>query len=104
LRRENFVILSAMRMLETSLDSVPLFTAAEVTREIENVPAAIQDKLKPLYPRLISALNNAAVIHDDGSATTLSISPSGDLLGTFHPGGKAWTRLLVPAQLLTLQR
>ena len=101
MRRENFVILSAMRMLETSLESVPLFTAAEITQEIESVPSAIQGKLRQLYPQLISALNNAAATHSDGTATTLSISQSGDLSGTFRPGGKAWTRLLVPAQLLS---
>jgi len=100
LQRENPIILSAMRMLETSLENVPLFSAAEITREIESLPEIMKPKIKRLYPHLVSNLNGADNAHKDGEITKLSISTSGDLLGTFHPGGKAWTHVLVPAGLL----
>jgi hypothetical protein len=100
LQRENPIILSAMRMLETSLENVPLFSAAEIAREIESLPEIMKPKIKRLYPHLVSNLNGADNVHKDGEVTKLSIGASGDLLGTFHPGGKAWTHVLVPAGLL----
>jgi len=101
LLRENSLILSVMRALETSLEAVPIFTAAEVTEELQTLPSSIREKLPTqLYPLLVSSLDNALVTHSDGRTTKLSLSPKGDLAGTFQPGGKPWTLVLIPAELL----
>jgi hypothetical protein len=83
---ENPLILSVMRTLQTSLELAPLIRA-------EEVPG-----LNPgLFRSLIYKLDNTTVTHADGMTTKLFISPAGDLSGTFKPGGKAWTLVLVPA-------
>jgi len=101
LTKKSAVVLSVMRMLETSLESIPLFSAKEIIAELKSLPAAVQKKLEPyahnLYPLLVSALNGAVFTHSDGMTTTLSISSVGDLSGTFHPANKAWTLVLIPA-------
>jgi len=100
LTKKSAVVLSVMRMLETSLESLPLFSAKEIIAELQTLPVAVQAKLAPythnLYPLLVSALNGAVLTHSDGMTTTLSISPSGDLSGIFHPANKAWTLVLIP--------
>jgi len=102
LLRENSLILSAMRTLETSLEAVPLFTAEEVAEELQSLPGSAREKLpRQLYPLLALSLDNALVAHSDGMATKLFISPAGDLSGTFQPRGKPWTLVLIPADVLS---
>lgn len=85
LHRDNPVIISVMRTLDTSLEDNPLFTPAEINAE--------QKK------HLLRILDNTVFSHDDGKKTKLFVSPNGDLSGTFQPGGKPWTRVLIPAHL-----
>ena len=80
LRRENPLILSIMRTLETSLEDKPLFSPEETGEE--------------LYDLLLTSLNGVTVIHKDGMETRLFASEEG-LSGTFQPGGKPWTRVLI---------
>ena len=101
LQRENSLILSAMRTLETSLEAVPLFTAEEITAELQSLPDSVREKLpKQLYPLLVSSLDDTLATHSDGMTTRLFIQPNGDLAGTFQPGGKGWTLVLIPAERL----
>jgi len=105
LERETPLILSLMRTLETSPEAAPLFTAAEIMEELQNLPHPIKEKLLPgikqHYPLFVSSLDNALVTHSDGMTTKLFISPGGDLSGTFRPGNKPWTQVLIPAELIT---
>jgi len=100
LQRENSLILSVMRTLETSPDAAPLFTVQEITDELQGLPDLLKDKLLPnirqRYPFLVSSLDNALVTHGDGMTTKLFISSRGDLSGTFRPGNKPWTQVLIP--------
>ena len=82
LKRENPVILSLMRTLETSLEDKPLFSPEEVSEMV--------------YPVLLSRLDGVTVTHRDGMTTRLFVSAEGELSATFQPGGKPWTRVLVP--------
>jgi len=100
LLRENSLILSVMRALETSLEAVPLFTPEEIAAELQSLPDTVREKLpKPFYPVLVSSLDNALVSHNDGMTTKLFLTDGG-LSGTFRPGDKPWTQVLVPAELL----
>ena len=99
LRRENSLVLSVMRALETSLETLPLLSAGEVIAELHNLPAPAREKLpKPLYPALVLALDGATITHSDNMTTRLFIAPSGDLSGTFRPEDKPWTQVLIPAE------
>ena len=100
LLRENSLILSVMRTLETSLEAAPLFTPEEIAAELQSLPGPVREKLpKPFYPVLVSALDNALVTHNDGITTKLFIA-GGGLSGTFRPGDKPWTQVLIPAEML----
>ena len=114
LQRETPLILSVMRTLETSLQTVPLFTAEEITEELKKLLDFLEGsgekgrhsgerpgnvKLLPgmeqLYPLLVTGLDNVQFTHGDGMTTKLFISPRGDLSGTFRPGNKPWTLVLI---------
>ena len=100
LQRENPLVLSVMRTLETSLETSPFFTVEEITKELQNMPYFSGEKhlpgIRQLYPHLVLALDSALFTHSDGMTTKLFISPAGDLLGTFRPGNKPWTLVLIP--------
>ena len=85
LRQESPLILSIMRTLETSLEDLPLFSTEDIREHSET-----------LYPLLLSSLDGVTVTHRDGKTTKLFLSAEGALSGTFQPGGKPWTRVLVP--------
>jgi len=104
LQRENPLVLSVMRTLETSLETAPLFSAGEINNELQNLLDFV-DKgetkpkplpgTEPLYPLLVSGLDDVHITHRDGMTTRLFASPRGELSGTFRPGGKPWTLVLV---------
>jgi len=113
IQRENPLILSVMRTLDTSPESADLFSAEELQGELDNLldftggeknsggpPAGSRPFLsgtEHLYQQLVLSLNNKIITHEDGMTTTLFISQAGDLSGTFRPGNKAWTLVLIPA-------
>ena len=100
LLRENSLILSVMRALETSLEAAPLFTPEDIATELQSLPGPAREKLpRQIYPLLVSSLDNALVTHSDGMTTKLFIT-AGGLSGTFRPGDKPWTQVLVPAEML----
>ncbi|MCL2381282.1 MAG: hypothetical protein FWC64_06775 [Treponema sp.] len=102
LLRENPLILSVMRTLETSLEAAPLFTAEEITGELRAVAGdGPLPGVTRLYPLAVFSLDNAVFTHSDGMATRLFISPGGDLSGTFRPANKPWTQVLIPAQMIS---
>jgi hypothetical protein len=43
------------------------------------------------------SLENANIAHNDNMITKLFIPSQDSLSGTFHPGGKPWTRALIQA-------
>jgi hypothetical protein len=88
--RENPLILSVMRTLQTSLELGPLIRPEEVPE----VP-------RGLFRDLVYKLDNRIITHEDGATTKLFISPSGDLSGTFRPGNKPWTLVLIPAEIIS---
>lgn len=103
IQKESALILSVMRTLETSLESLPLFTPEEIDTELNNFPGLtadrkIQGKILPkaekLFPLLVSSLNGVSIPHEDGMTTKLFINKNGDLAGTFRPGNKPWTIVL----------
>jgi len=99
--RENPLILSIMRTLETSLDNLPLFTFEEMQEEVAKLPdhtikRTIIPDVDTLYRHLVSSLDNVTVTHEDGMVTKLFVSREGELTGTFRPGNKPWTRVLIP--------
>jgi len=104
IQRENPLILSIMRTLDTSLESLDLFTAEEIHGELENLLDFVGDRktrkklpgMEQLYPLLVLSLNGKIITHEDGMTTTLFISPKGELSGTFRPGNKPWTLVLIP--------
>ena len=108
LQRENPMILSVMRTLETSLEESPLLTEEEIHEELKKLPgiAARSSGLifkkipaaSMLYPLLVKSLDNTLIQHDDGMETKLFITEAGELAGIFRPGGKPWTRVLIPAE------
>ena len=124
LQRETPLVLSVMRTLETSLEAAPLFTAGEITEELQSLLGFLEGgtegsmgenrekrerpgkgKLLPgteqLYALLVLSLDNILITHEDGMTTKLFISPRGNLSGTFRPGDKPWTLVLIPAELIT---
>ena len=105
LQRETSLVLSVMRTLETSLEAAPLFTAEEIIDELQGLPEPIRENILPnikqRYPLLVSSLINKSFTHSDGMTTKLFISAGGDLSGTFLPGNKPWTLILIPAALIS---
>ena len=108
LKRETPLVLSLMRTLETSLETSPLFSAGEINEELQKLLDFIEGgrakgKLLPgmerLFSLLVLSLDNVLITHGDGMTTKLFISPGGDLSGTFRPGNKPWTLVLIPAEL-----
>ena len=124
MQKENSLLFSIMRTLDTSLENSSLFSMEEVDEELEKLASLIQkdniskqdgtgllDSLpaaEQLYSPLVMSLDGLSIIHSDGMKTKLFVSsvpdastgefPSGsmgDLCATFHPGGKAWTRVLI---------
>ena len=100
IKRDNPLILSIMRTLETSLENSPLFSANEIREEKEKLLEFAEigrlQVLDLLYPFLVQSLDNVQITHDDGMTTKLFISPEGELAGTFRPGNKPWTLVLIP--------
>jgi hypothetical protein len=84
---ENPLILSVMRTLQTSLELGPLIRRQEV-------PGISRGAFRSL----VYKLDNTVITHEDGMTTKLFISPQGDLCGTFRPGNKPWTLVLIPAE------
>ena len=106
LKQENPLILSIMQNLETSLESLPLFTAEEIQGEIKELVSFTggSGKLRNtelLYPLLVHCLDGTLVSHDDGMTTKLFIGSQGELAGIFRPGNKPWTRILIPAEQIS---
>ena len=102
LKKENPTILSIMRTLEVSLEASPIFTIDEIQNELNFLKGIVGATAKmpdaeKLFSLLIMSLENVSIMHKDSMVTELLISPQSGLSGIFHPGGKAWTRVLVPA-------
>ena len=109
IQKETPLLLSVMRNLETSLESGDLFTAEEIKKELKALldftgggksgkiflPGA-----EKLFSLLALSLDGACFTHPDGMETKLFISEQGKLSGTFHPAGKAWTRVLIAQNIL----
>jgi len=95
--KENPLILSVMRTLETSLDTLPLFSLEEVTEELDRIPAKYggRENQEKLYSLLVTSLDGVIITHDDGMTTKLFITDSGELSGTFRPADKPWTLALI---------
>ena len=96
-------VLSIMRTLDTSLESSPLFTAEETLMELRNLLGFVGKGagipgIELLYPLLVLSLDNVCITHEDGMTTKLFISDGGDLAGTFLPGNKPWTLVLISAK------
>jgi len=104
LKRDNPLILSVMRALEISLETSPLFTIEEMQRELDHLQGLVgANKKMPgaenLFSLLVLSLENVSITHKDETITKLFISDKGELAGIFHPGGKPWTRILIPENL-----
>jgi hypothetical protein len=105
LQRENSMILSVMRTLETSLEDLPLFTPEEISEELKKIPGfdsgSIESfppeirNVETLFPILVSCLDGV-VVRGEGMETELVISTEGNLEGIFQPDHKPWTRILIP--------
>jgi len=106
IQRENPMVLSIMRTLETSLDDLPLFAPNEISGELTKLtrlasksfssfPAEIQNPYT-LFPLLVLSLDNTVIAHEDGMETKLVVSAEGNLEGLFRPDDKPWTRVLIP--------
>jgi len=95
--KESPLILSVMRTLETSLDTLPIFSLEEITEELDRIPAKYggRENQEKLYSLLVTSLDGVIVTHDDGMTTKLSITASGELAGTFRPADKPWTLVLI---------
>ena len=100
LRKETALVLSVMRTLETSLESLSLFTDEEIMTELRALLNFVGEKpqksLPLMYPLMVNSLDNRQFPHEDGMTTKLFISPQGDLSGTFRPQDKPWTMVLIP--------
>jgi hypothetical protein len=91
------LVLSVMRTLETSLDTLPLLGLEEITKEFDSIPAKYggRENQKKIYSLLVTSLDGVLITHNDGMTTKLFITASGELAGTFRPADKPWTRVLV---------
>jgi hypothetical protein len=103
LTKANPVILAIMRTLETSLEMLPLFTEIEIVNELKTLYKFLEAGPFPggnaagFFRFLVQRLDQCSIIHKDGMETKLSVSPEGALKGTFRPGGKPWTLVLIPS-------
>ncbi|AEF82220.1 hypothetical protein [Leadbettera azotonutricia] len=103
LNKANPVILAVMRTLETSLEMLPLFAETEILKELKTLYGYLEAGPFPagsaagFFRFLVQRLDKCSIIHKDGMETKLSVSPEGALKGTFRPGGKPWTLVLIPA-------
>jgi len=97
IKNENPLIISVMRTLETSLETIPPFSLEEIMEELSRIPANYggRENLEKIYSLLVSSLDGVFIAHDDGMATKLFITDSGELAGTFRPADKPWTRVLI---------
>ena len=105
MEKDNPLILSIMRSLDTSLENSPLFSAEEILKEMKQLleyigsgainGSALMPGMELLYPMVVASLDKVLVTHGDGMKTTLFISPQGDLSATFRPNNKPWTRVLI---------
>jgi len=98
-KKESPLLLSLMRTLETSLETVPPFSQSEIMEELGRIPAKYggSENKKKIFLLLVSSLDGVVITHDDGMATKLFIKDSGDLAGTFRPADKPWTLILIPS-------
>jgi hypothetical protein len=104
LRRPGPVILAIMRTLETSTAALPLVRPEEISGEMKALCGylGIEADLLPgekagaFLAWLFGRLDKTAVTHADGAETLLFTGENGSLMGTFKPGGKAWTVTLAP--------
>ena len=111
IQKETPLVLSIMRTLETSLENLDLFCAGEINGEVKNlwtyVSGRKNQKLPPgaekLYRSLVLSMDNTLYTHEDGMSTKFFISSKGDLSGTFRPGGKPWTLVLIANSALNIQ-
>ncbi|MDR1803529.1 MAG: hypothetical protein LBQ94_07975 [Treponema sp.] len=104
LQRENSMILSVMRTLETSLEDLPLFTPEEIGEELKKIPGfdggnpgSFSPEIRnveTLFPLLVLSLDGV-VIRGEGMETKLFVSAEGNLEGIFQPDNKPWTRVLL---------
>jgi hypothetical protein len=105
LLRPGPVILAVMRTLETSTGTLPLAGAGEIAGEMKalceylGLDADIlpEEKAGAFLGYLAGRLDKTTVTHADGEETVLFTGENGDLMGTFKPGGKAWTVVLIPS-------
>jgi len=97
IRKEGPLLLSVMRTLETSLETVPPFSLSEIVEELDRIPARYggSENKKKIFWLLVSSLDGVIITHDDGMATKLFVTDSGELAGTFRPADKPWTLILV---------
>jgi hypothetical protein len=97
-KRESPLLLSVMRTLETSLDTVPPFSLHEVMEEQSKITTKYggKENRKKIFRLLVSSLDGVIITHDDGMTTKLFVKDSGELAGTFRPANKPWTLILVP--------
>ena len=97
IENETPLILSVMRTLETSLETLPPFSFEEIIEELNRIPAKYggRENQEKIYSLLVSSLDGVFITHDDGMATKLFITDSGELAGTFRPADKPWTRVLI---------
>jgi hypothetical protein len=105
LQRENSMILSVMRTLETSLEDLPLFTPEEISEEVKKIPGFDSGNLGAFSPeiqnvemlfQLLVLSLDGVVIRGEDMETRLAISAEGNLEGVFRPDNKPWTRILIP--------
>jgi hypothetical protein len=103
IEKESPLVLSIMRTLETSLDTLPLLSLEEITQELDLIPAKYggRENQEKLYSLLVTSLDGISITHDDGMTTKLFISDSGELSGTFRPADKPWTLVLIQHPLIS---
>jgi len=97
-KKESPLLLSVMRTLETSLDTVPPFSMDEVMEEQSRITTKYggSGNKKKIFWLLVSSLDGVVITHNDGMTTKLFVKDSGELAGTFRPADKPWTLILVP--------
>jgi hypothetical protein len=107
LLKKNPLILSLMRTLETSLESVPLIQEEEILNELNALYTHLNAKkspqaetsrgiftfenIGPFFSFLLNRLDGLRILHSDGNETKLFVNNEGKLSGTFMPGNKPWT-------------